>query len=128
VQCLSSEVDDRQHGRLSGATNNTGQSTKEPIGKRPGKDRVRIFQSGRADLTAATHDGIECRATDQHKRREYRCHSDGDDDAMNDKGGGICMAAGANGTCHSRGDGSAHARVGHLLHQHDQREDEGDAC
>jgi hypothetical protein len=116
-----------QHGCLAGAADHAGQGAQQPIGERAGKDRVRIFQSGGVRVAGAAHKCINGRTAHQQNRREDRGHSGGDDDAMNGKRGGVRMTVGADGARDGRRNRSAHARVGHLLHEHDERKNEREA-
>ena len=124
MQDLRGDIDDREHGRLPGATHDTRQRAQDPVGQRAGEDRVRVLDGrGKSGPTAA-HQRVQGRARNEQHRCEHGRHAASDHEPVDDKRRGVLVASRSDGAGDGRRDGAAHARVGHLLHEHQQRKHE----
>jgi hypothetical protein len=127
VQGLRGEIDRGKDGRLPGAAHDARQRAQQPIRQRAAEHGVRVRERRGTGLAGAAHQRVDRRTTDQQQERKDRSHSGGDSDAVDHQRGCVRVAAGADGARDGRCDGAAHAGIRHLLHQHDQREDQREA-
>ena len=124
MQDFRRDIDPGQDGHLPGGTHHAGQRAEQPIGEGAGEDHVGVLDRRGQDLALARHDGVDRGSRQQEHQAEECRDDDGDDQPVRDQRRGIFATAGADGAGKSRGKRAAHGGVGHLLHQHQQREDQ----
>ena len=104
------------------AAHDAGERAEQPVGERAGEDHVGIFERRRQHRPAAAQPAVDGGPAQQEDGAEQRRGAGGDHQRMDDERRRVLAPAGADRPRDRGGDRAAHGHVGHLLHQHQQRE------